>query len=118
MGDQSAALKQEIETKLEAAKLIANTPEATSMEELFKRWVKERQPKTNSENEYRRAKDLFVKTNTDKPISEYTAADARAYKDAVLDLKAPNGKPLGFSTRVNGSVRSRPCSNRPMTTNS
>jgi hypothetical protein len=32
------------------------------MEELFERWKTERQPKPNSENEYRRAKDLFVKT--------------------------------------------------------
>jgi hypothetical protein len=99
--NQIASLKQDIETKLEAAKLIANTPEQTSMEDLFKRWKRERQPRTNSENEYRRAKDLFVKTNGDKPIAEYTPADARAYKDkdAVLELNAPNGKPLGLSTR-------------------
>jgi integrase len=72
----------------------------TSMEELFKRWLKEREPTPNSENEYRRAKNLFVKINTDKPITEYTSANARAYKDAVLDLTAPNGSPLAHGTRV------------------
>jgi hypothetical protein len=97
---QALAATQRMERKLVETGLSAPEPEATSVEDLFKRWVKERQPKLNSENEYRRAKDLFVKTNGDKPIAKYTPAHGRAYKDAVLELNAPNGKPLAHGTRV------------------
>jgi integrase len=98
--NQAVAATQRMERKLIEAGLAPPEREATSMDELFERWKRERQPKPNSENEYRRAKDLFVRTNGAKPIAEYTPAHARAYKDAVLGLNAPNGKPLGFSTRV------------------
>ena len=98
--NQALAATQRMERKLVEAGLAQPEREASSMEELFARWKRERQPKPNSENEYRRAKDLFVKTSGDLPIAEYTPAHARAYKDAVLVLNAPKGKPLGFFTRV------------------
>lgn len=105
--NQIARLNAEIQTKLEAAKLIASTPETTSMEELFERWKRERKPRPNSEAEYRRAKDLFVRLNTDRPIAEYTSADARKFKDAILVQNQPNGTPLSHSSRVKwfGSVK-------------
>ena len=36
--------------------------------------------------EYERAKDAFKTLNGDKPISEYTTAHARKWKDYVIDL--------------------------------
>jgi hypothetical protein len=98
--NQALAATQRMERKLVEAGLAKPEREETSVEDLFKRWGKERQPKQNSEAEYKRAKDLFVKTNGDKPIAQYTPAVARAYKDVVLELNVPSGKPLAHGTRV------------------
>jgi hypothetical protein len=77
------------------------------MDELFQRWMREPQPKTNSKAECQRAKDLFIKLNTDRPITEYTSADARKFKDYIVNMKAPNGEPLAHATRMKwfGSVK-------------
>ena len=66
-------------------------PEPVSLDELFERWMKERQPAPNSKNEYERAKNLFKTLNEDKAISEYTNADARKFKDAIVVKTDPNG---------------------------
>ncbi|HZQ01362.1 MAG TPA: DUF6538 domain-containing protein [Reyranella sp.] len=78
-----------------------------SLDELFARWKIEKKPKKNSEAEYLRAKDLFKQLNTDKPIAEYTTADARTFKDAILVKTKPDGDPLSHATRVKwfGSVK-------------
>lgn len=104
---QAKATADRIERKLIEAGLVTAEPEKTTMGELFERWVRERQPKPNSKAEYQRAKDLFVRLNTDRPIAEYTSADARKFKDAILEQNAPNGKPLSHSSRVKwfGSVK-------------
>ena len=70
------------------AGVVANIPE---LDELFERWMKERQPAPNSKNEYERAKNLFKTLNEDKAISEYTNADARKFKDAIVVKTDPNG---------------------------
>jgi integrase len=98
--NQMRETAQRMERNLVEAGLVRATPEAVSMEDLFQRWIKEREPAPNSKNEYQRAKDLFVRLNTDKPIAEYTSTDARKYKDHVLEMNGPNGKPLAHGTRV------------------
>lgn len=97
---QALAATKRMERNLIEAGLAKPEKEPVSLDALFARWVKERQPKPNSKAEYERAKDLFKRLNTDKPIAEYIADDARKFKDKVLELTAPNGKPLSHGTRV------------------
>ena len=100
---QIAKMRQE----LVQAGLSKPKPAPVSLDELFDRWKIAKKPKQNSEAEYLRAKDLFKQLNTDKPIAEYTTADARKFKDAILVKAAPNGEPLSHATRVKwfGSVK-------------
>jgi integrase len=97
---QAKAAVDRIERKLVDAGLVTAEPERTTMDELFQRWVRERQPRTNSKNECERAKDLFVKLNTSKPITEYTSTDARKFKDHIVDMNAPNGQPLAHGSKL------------------
>lgn len=98
--NQLKAAADRIEAKLAEAGMVASTPEPTTLDELFARWVKERQPTKNSEAEFLRAKDSFKTLNGDLPISSYTTAHVRAWKDKVLGMTAPSGKPLAHATRV------------------
>ncbi len=92
--NQALAATRRMERKLVEAGLATPEKDPVSLDELFERWIKEKQPKPNSQNEFVRAKNLFKTLNTDKAIAEYTPADVRKYKDRVLELTAPNGKPL------------------------
>jgi hypothetical protein len=93
-------IADQMQAKLAEAGVVVNTPEPVSLDELFERWVKERQPAPNSKNEYERAKNLFKTLNEDKPISGYTNVDARKFKDAIVVKTARNGKPLSHASRV------------------
>lgn len=92
--------RDQIEARLQQANLIAPTPAPVFLDELFKRWERERKPAFSSKMEFQRAKDAFKKLNGDLPIAEYTSAHARAWKDRVVDMTAPNGKPLAHATRI------------------
>ena len=112
--NQMRVTADRIERKLVEAGLAAPTPEPTSMEELFQRWVRARQPRLNSQAEYRRAKNLFIRLGTNKPIAEYTSADARKFKDHVATMNAPDGKPLGHGTERTPTRRSPTCQRSPL----
>lgn len=98
--NQIAALKGEIQAKLEHAGMIASTPEPVSLGELFARWKTERNPTKLTAQEYERSMGVFVRINGDLPIAEYTVPHARAWKDHVLKMTDRKGKELAFGTLV------------------
>ncbi len=98
--NQMKAAADRIERQLVQAGLVASTPDPVTLDDLFDRWVRERKPSFGSQMEFRRAKDAFKKLNGDLPIAEYTSAHARAWKDRVVEMTAPNGKPLAHATRI------------------
>jgi hypothetical protein len=55
---------------LEHAKLISPVKKGPKLDEVFKQWIKERQPIQNTQAEYERAKQIFVSLNGDHPINE------------------------------------------------
>ncbi len=76
--------------------------DAVLLDAVFDRWKRERQPTTNTIAEYQRAKDAFVKVNGNLPITDFTTAHVRAWKDHVIAMPG-----LAHGTRVKwfGSVR-------------
>jgi integrase len=98
--NQMRATAERIERKLVEAGLTAATPDPVSLEELFEQWNRERKPAVGSLMEFQRAKDAFKKLNGDLPIAEYKSSHARAWKDKVLGLTGPDGRPLAHATLV------------------
>jgi hypothetical protein len=62
--------ENQIRDMLEKSKLIAEKRTGPKLGELFKQWAKERQPTSNTQEEYERSKRLFIELNGDLPITE------------------------------------------------
>lgn len=96
-----------MERQLQQAGLSTPPRDAVSFAELFLKWKTERQPALGSLMEYERAKNQFVQLNGDRPISEYTVAHARAWKERVLSIRDAKGHSMAHATYVKifGAIR-------------
>lgn len=105
--NQLKAAADRIELQLQKANGSASPSESISIHQLFDKWKTERQPSHESLTEYERAKTQFVALVKDLPIAEYTAADARKWKEHVLNMRDRSGREMASASyaKIFGMVR-------------
>jgi integrase len=90
---------QQFKRDMQQAKLINPPRELLSLDQLFEKWKAERKPSQNTAEEFLRALNQFRGNNGEHPITEYTAQHARAFKDAILAGRKPDGSQHAFQTQ-------------------